>query len=136
MRYIDYQYYISEFGGSSIPEEDFDYLAAAASSIIDLLVSSPLSFVTEDIKRAAAYETELLFAQGGIDAISGLASVTSGIDEKLGDYFIGTPYVSNEKRCYSIGGIPVSGLTLYILKKGGYMSRCVYTEVKDEQLLI
>ncbi|MBQ7125115.1 MAG: hypothetical protein IJO00_01995, partial [Clostridia bacterium] len=111
-------------------------LAAAASTIIDLLVSSPITVVTEDIKRATAYEAELLFAQGGIDAISGLASVTSGIDEKLGDYFIGTPYVSNEKRCYSIGGVPVSGLTLFILKKGGYMSRCIYTEVKNEQLLI
>ena len=63
-----------------------------------------------------------------VHAIAGLAAVTSGIDEKLGDYSIGTPYVSNQKRCFSIGGVPVSGMTVAILKKEGLMSRCVYTE--------
>ena len=63
-----------------------------------------------------------------MDALAGLATVTSGIDEKLGDYSIGTPYVANEKRCYSIGGIPVSGLTIAILRREGLMSRCVYGE--------
>ncbi len=128
MSYIDYEYYISGFGGNLIPEEDFDYLASAASSVINLLVTVPVSAVTDDIRRAASYQAELLFAQGGIDALSGLATVTSGIDERLGDYSIGTPYVSNEKRCYSIGGIPVSGITLSILKKSGYMSRCIFAE--------
>ena len=128
MSYIDYAYYTSDFGGSAIPEEEFDYLASAASLILDLLVMTPIEAVSDPIRRAAAYEAEILFAQGGIDALGGLASVTSGIDEKLGDYSIGTPYVSNEKRCYSIGGIPVSGITLAILKKEGYMNRCIYLE--------
>lgn len=126
MTYLCYEYYITVFGGSVIPEKDFDHLAADASTIIDLLVTSPITTVTEGIRRAAAYEAETLYAQGGIDATSGLAAATSGIDEKLGDYSIGTPYVSNEKRCYSIGGVPVSGLTLAILKKEGFMTRCIY----------
>ncbi len=128
MNYISYEYYISGFGGSIVPEEDFEYLSSAAKTIIDLLVSKPITDVTDDIRRAAAYQVELLYVQGGFDALGGLAYVTSGVDEKLGDYSIGTPYVSNEKRCYSVGGIPVSGLTVFILKKCGLMSRCVYAE--------
>ncbi len=128
MKYICYDYYVSGFGGSAIPEEEFEYVASAASSIVDLLVSSPISLITDKIRLAVAYEAETLYAQGGIDAIAGLAAVTSGIDEKLGDYSIGTPYVSNQKRCFSIGGVPVSGMTVAILKKEGLMSRCVYTE--------
>lgn len=128
MKYISYDYYISHYGGSMIPEEEFSYIASAASTVVDLLVSSPISVITEKIRLAVAYEAETLFAQGGIDALSGLAAVTSGIDEKLGDYSIGTPYVSNQKRCFSIGGVPVSGMTVAILKKEGLMSRCVFAE--------
>ena len=128
MSYLSYEAYVSGFGGRTVPEEDFDYLANAASAIVDLLVTRPIVTVTDKIRLAVAYEVELLFAQGGIDALSGLATVTSGIDEKLGDYTIGTPYVANEKRCYSIGGIPVSGLTVSILRREGLMSRCVWRE--------
>lgn len=127
MKYISYDYYVSTFEGSIIPLEEFSYLAAAASTVVDLLVSSPIKNVTDKIRLAVAYEAETLYSQGGSDALSGLAAVTSGIDEKLGDYSIGTPYVSNEKRCYSIGGVPVSGMTIALLKSAGLMSRCVYT---------
>ncbi len=128
MKYISYDYYVSAFGGSMIPDEEFDYIASAASTVVDMLVSSPVSVITDKIRLAVAYEAETLYAQGGVDAVSGLAAVTSGIDEKLGDYSIGTPYVSNQKRCFSIGGVPVSGMTVAILKKEGLMSRCVYAE--------
>lgn len=128
MKYISYDYYISRFGGSAIPEEEFDYIASASSTVVDMLVSAPISIITDKIRLAVAYEAETLFAQGGVDSLSGLAAVTSGIDEKLGDYSIGTPYVSNQKRCFSIGGVPVSGLTVAILKSEGLMSRCVYAE--------
>lgn len=128
MQYICYDYYVSHFGGSAIPEAEFDYLASAASTVIDILVTSPIREITNNVRLAAIYEAETLFAQGGVDAIGGLAAITSGIDERIGDYSIGTPYVSNEKRCYSVGGVPVSGLTLALLKKEGLMSRCVYEE--------
>lgn len=128
MKYISYDYYITRYCGSMIPEEEFAYVASAASTVVDLLVSAPISVITDKIRLAVAYEAETLFAQGGIDAVSGLAAVTSGIDEKLGDYSIGTPYVSNQKRCFSIGGVPVSGMTVAILKNEGLMSRCFYTE--------
>ncbi len=128
--YICYEYYVSCFGGQLVPESEFKILSAASSAIIDLLVTTPITKVTDDIRRAAAYQVETLYSQGGSDALGGLASVTSGIDEKLGDYSIGTPYVANEKRCYSIGGIPVSGITVNILKKCGLMSRCIY--IKEE----
>ncbi len=128
MNYLSYETYVSGFGGSAVPEEEFDYLASAASAVVDLLVSRPLAAVTDRIRLAVAYQVEVLYAQGGIDALGGLATVTSGIDEKLGDYSIGTPYVANEKRCYSIGGIPVSGMTVAILRREGLMSRCIYGE--------
>lgn len=128
MRYLSYEEYVAGFHGSAVPEEEFAYLANAASAIVDLLVSRPIAHVNDRIRLATAYQVELLFAQGGIDALAGLATVTSGIDEKLGDYSIGTPYVANEKRCYSIGGIPVSGLTVSILRREGLMSRCVCEE--------
>ena len=128
MKYISYDYYVSCFGGSTIPDEDFAYIASAASTVVDMLVSSPISVITDKIRLAVAYEAETLYAQGGVDAVSGLAAVTSGVDEKLGDYSLGTPYVSNQKRCFSIGGVPVSGMTVAILKKEGLMSRCIYTE--------
>ena len=128
MAYLSYEEYVAGFHGSAVPEEEFEYLANAASAIIDLLVTRPVPEASCAIQLAAAYQVELLFAQGGMDALAGLATVTSGIDEKLGDYSIGTPYVAHEKRCYSIGGIPVSGLTGAILRREGLMSRCVYGE--------
>ena len=128
MKYISYDYYISGFGGSLIPDEEFAYVASAAATVVDLLVSSPITVVTDKVRLAVAYEAETLYAQGGVDSIAGLAAVTSGIDERLGDYAIGTPYVSNQKRCFSIGGVPVSGMTVALLKKEGLMSRCIYTE--------
>lgn len=128
MKYISYDYYVSSFGGSLIPDEEFNYIASAASTVVDMLVSSPISLITDKIRLAVAYQAETLYSQGGVDALSGLAAVTSGIDEKLGDYSIGTPYVSNQKRCFSIGGVPVSGMTVAILKNEGLMSRCVYAE--------
>ncbi len=130
MMYISYEYYVSRFCGTAIPDEEFAYIASAASTVVDMLVSSPISVISDKIRLAVAYEAETLYAQGGIDALSGLAAVTSGIDEKLGDYSIGTPYVSNQKRCFSIGGVPVSGMTVAILKNEGLMSRCVYAEDK------
>ena len=128
MNYLSYETYVSGFGGSAVPEEEFDYLASAASAIVDLLVSRPRAAVTDSVRLAVAYQVEVLYAQGGIDALGGLATVTSGIDERLGDYSIGTPYVANERRCYSIGGIPVSGMTVAILRREGLMGRCVYGE--------
>ena len=128
MRYVDYDTYVVTFGGFSVPRSEFDFLSLAASAIVDLLVTRPIETVTDTIRLATAYEVETLYAQGGPDALAGLATVTSGITEKLGDYSISTPYVSNEKRCYSIGGIPVSGVTLFLLKKEGLMKRNVYEE--------
>ena len=128
MKYICYEYYVSKFRGSLVPEDEFGYLAEAAENVIDILVTTPITKVTENVKRAVAYELETLFSQGGTDALTGLATITSGIDEKLGDYSLGTPYVSNDKRIYSIGGVPVAGLTLALLKKEGLMGRCIYAE--------
>ena len=36
MKYITYDYYVSRFLGTTIPEEEFDYLATAASTVVAL----------------------------------------------------------------------------------------------------
>ena len=48
--YINYEYYVSGFGGSLIPESEFDALASAATDIIGILVSRPVSTVTDSIR--------------------------------------------------------------------------------------
>lgn len=127
--YICYEYYISSFGGTTVPENEFDALCRAASTIVDLLVSKPICTVSKIIKDAVAYQVDTLYIQGGVDALSGFASIASGIDEKVGDFSLGTPYVSNEKRIYSMGGVPISGMTLSLLRKANLMGRCIYEEV-------
>ena len=42
MRYICYEEYITGYGGNAVPEDEFDYLADAASDIIDVLVTHPI----------------------------------------------------------------------------------------------
>ena len=51
MKYICYEYYVSNFGGSLVPEDEFGYLAEAAENVIDILVTSPISKVTENVKE-------------------------------------------------------------------------------------
>lgn len=134
MVYIDSEFYTETFKGRDIPASDFDRLAEAASEAIYAVCRvkpDDEMILTEDFKKAVCYETELLYEQGGIDAITGLSvSAAAGGSESLGDYSVAAG--SSQKGVATLsGGIPVSPVALQILKRLGLMSRWAYSGFFD-----
>lgn len=129
MVYIDQEFYRAEFRGADIPTDEFDRLASAASELVyDICRIKPVPNIVQstDFKTAVAYQAETLYANGGIDALSGLsASVLAGGSESLGDYSVSTGNAENGVATL-YRGIPVAPLTLSILRRLGLMSRWVY----------
>ncbi len=134
MAYIDSTYYSQTFGGSVIPASDFPRMAEIASDIVDCLCAYKIPdamLTNEKFLRAVCYQTELVYAQGGVDAISGMSEASqSGGSESLGDYSVsgGSGYSSTntDSQISMIYGIPVSPLTLMILTRLGLRSAWVY----------
>ena len=125
MAYIDYPFYTNIFGGREIPQEEFDALAEAATELLRGVCSRPFPPDSDAVRRAVAYQTELLYCQGGRDAISGL-SLSGGVSERLGDYTVGLSSYGSQRQCVPIAeGIPVSGIAILILRRAGLMSRVV-----------
>ena len=131
MSYIDFSYYNEIFSGSVIPENEFAALAAAASDVIDALVSKAVPKEVPDcIKKATAYQAEMLFSHGSADALAGITVALGGFNEKVGDYSIGNNRLNTAgARIPSIGGIPVSGIAVAILRKNGYLSRLANSDI-------
>ena len=129
MAYIDRTFYDVAFKGTEIPDADFDRLAEIASDIVyDVCILKPNAedLIDDTFKKAVAYQVEMLFQQGGVDAIVGFseASQTAG-SESLGDYSISSG--STERECVVMSdGIPVSSMTLMILRRLGLMTRWAY----------
>ncbi len=128
MAYIDAAYYNEMFHGAKIPDEDFDRLATAASDIIDSLVVRRIVEVTDGVKNAVAYQVEMLYQQGGLESITGNASGAFE-SESLGDYSVSTGTRNTEsasKSTVMLNGIPVSTITISLLRREGLMGRCFY----------
>ena len=130
MNYIDSAFYAGTFKGREIPDSDFDRLAEAASEAIYAacrIKPDDAMIVNEEFKRAVCYEAELLYEQGGLDAIMGLSvSAAAGGSEHLGDYSVSAG--SSQKGVATlVGGVPVSPVALQILKRLGLMSRWAYS---------
>ncbi len=128
MSVIDYSYYKNTFGGSVVPEKELPYLQGVAFDLLCAIAyKAPSAPLSENIKRAVAYQTELLFLQGGAAAIAGLAISTSGLNQKVGDRSIGSNYnslASNKQSTYC--GIPISGLAISLLRAEGLMKKCIF----------
>lgn len=122
--YCDYEYYIGAFTGSDMTQIDFVPLARAATDLIDGIVTVPIpDKITDEIRRAAAYQIELLHQQGGVDAITGFA-VNGGVSESLGGYSVGGGGASaTQQHAPTVGGIPVSPVTIMLLRKAGHLQR-------------
>lgn len=119
MSYIDHAYYKDTFKGNDIPDGEFDRLADIASDLIDSIVQMPIPDpVSAEVKKATAYETEMLYENGGIDAVAGNFEVGGSIS--VGGYSVSSPSVS---KILSKNGIPVSSLAISQLKKAGLMCR-------------
>lgn len=130
MTYIDSSFYTNTFKGQEIPGDEFDRLAEAASEAIYAacrMKPDENMVTTEDFKKAVCYEVELLYEQGGLDAITGLSVAAGGSDsESLGDYSV-TASKSRRGVATLAGGISVSPVALQILKRLGLMSRWAYS---------
>ena len=126
MPYINYSYYTETFGGTAIPESEFNRLAQMASDIIDDVVYIPIETVTDNVMRATAYELELVYAQGGTNAITGFSASQIGY-ESLGDYSLTAGASSSDNgsanNTLTLHGIPVSQLAISLLRKDGLMNR-------------
>lgn len=135
MSYITKGFYENIFGGTDIPDGEFNRLADIASEIIyDVCLIKPSEELLEDetFQKAVCYQTEMLYMQGGIDAIVGFSeSSQSSGSESLGDYSVGGVNSSSQAKIDTIGGIPVSKLAIGILRRLGLMSRWVYAEFHD-----
>ena len=130
MSYIDKSFYDDIFCGTPIEEDSlFNRLADISSDVIYgvcNLEPSQADTETETFKKAVAYEVEMLYKQGGIDAISGFAeSSLTGVSEHLGDYSIsgGTP---SHAAVNTFEGIPVSSMAIMMLRRMGLMCRWAY----------
>lgn len=130
MAYLTKQYYVETFHGQTVPDDQFDRLADMASDVIDAIVLVPIDAEKHDmqkIAKAAAYEMEYLYQEGGLDAITGKA--TSGMvqSEKLDEYSISESQSDTTKQqTLTVNGIPISALAVAILRGLGLMCRWWY----------
>lgn len=129
MAYIDRAFYNDTFHGTEIPEDEFDRLADIASDVVyGICIIKPEAgdLIDETFKKAVAYQVELLYRQGGIDAVVGFSEASySGGSESLGDYSISEGNARQEA-VKTYNGIPVSSMTLMLLRRLGLMARWAY----------
>lgn len=136
MNYITASYYSDTFHGTEIPSSDFNRLAEAASeTIYSVCLVKPSACETRnaEFKKAVCYQTEMLYQQGGIDAITGFSAASAaGGSESLGDYSVSSGS-AGKAVATAEGGVPVSPLALQILKRLGLMSRWAYAGCFDHR---
>ena len=127
MAYIDKEYYDSVFKGIEIPEGEFERLADIASDVISEVSIQEITdedAITNEVKKATAYEVEFLYEYGGLDAILGYANI-GGESESLGDYSVSSGS-QVQKPVQTIGGIPVSTMAIVQLRKAGLMKSWLF----------
>jgi hypothetical protein len=130
MTYIDRKFYTEIFQGQEIPAPEFDRIAEAASEVIYAacrVKPTDTDIEKDDFKQAVAYQAEMLYVQGGIDALCGISTASGAIgSESLGDYSVSAG--SSKKGVATLdGNIPVSSMALAVLRRLGLMSRWAYS---------
>nr|DAG37930.1 MAG TPA: Head Tail Connector Protein [Caudoviricetes sp.] len=91
MRYADYTYYVETYGGSMIPERDFQYYAARASEYIDqqtfdrLTKGVPQEFA-DKVSSCCCEAAEKLYCFSASASGGGAGSDVSS--EKIGQYSV------------------------------------------------
>lgn len=139
MAFIDQTYYSQVFHGADIPSGEFARYADDASEIIRSIVQKSISAeeaASDEIKRATCYQVEMMFAAGGIQKIEDSAVNGAIASETLDDYSVHRSQESNDSQSvrvhHSIGGFPVSPMSVMILKRAGFMKRWAFSEVPSE----
>lgn len=129
MAYITEDYYRNTFGGREVLSSEFSRIADIASELVyDICRVKPSedNIVSEEFKKAVAYEVELLYEQGGVDAILGMSEAAlEGSSESLGDYSI-TSANGAQRVITTPEGIPISPMSIMLLRRMGLMSKWAY----------
>lgn len=129
MAYIDKTFYDETFHGTEIPDEEFDRLADIASDLVyGICIVKPEAedLIDATFQKAVAYQVELLYKQGGVDAVVGFSEASySGGSESLGDYSV-SDSSARQEAVMTYNGIPVSQMTLMLLRQLGLMTRWAY----------
>ena len=90
MNYIDYQYYYVTFGGTLIPQEDFNKIATEASNKVrNAIMNKDITGFETEVKTATCLVAECLYNQTlKKNKINNVISGTDSIvtSEKVGDY--------------------------------------------------
>jgi len=136
MAYIDKNYYDTTFKGEAIEDALFNRLADIASEIVyGVCIIKPEGddLIDETFKKAVAYQVEMLYQQGGIDAVTGFSEASmAGGSESLGDYSVSEGSGSGSTaKVQTFEGVPVSSVTIMLLKRLGLMRRWVYSRWCD-----
>lgn len=129
MTYLTPQEYKDMKGVAKVPDNQLPDLLELASDLVDSIVQCPVPTpITEDIRKAVAYQVSMLFAQGGIGATLGFSSENfSG--ESLGDYSYSKGSGGSGgggSSTPSFSGIPIAPLTINFLRKAGLLRRWVH----------
>lgn len=126
-------FYNDVFCGTEIPYAEFSRIEAIARDVIyDVCNKKPTDeqMQTAEYQKAICYEMEMLYQQGGIDAIVGFAEGLNGItSESLGGYSV-SGGANGKEAMLAKGGIPASSLAIAQLRRLGLMSRWLYSGVK------
>ena len=101
MMYADFAYYSGNYGGSLIPENDFDHYSAKASDRIDAVTFGRLENgipdeFSEKVKRCTCELAEIIYIYSTISKSSVSAENSSISSEKIGEYSV--QYTSSADR--------------------------------------
>jgi hypothetical protein len=127
MAYITAEYYSGTFHGHAIPSGEFDRIEADTETIIDGIVQIPVTDAdkaADKFKKAVGYQMETLYVAGGMDAINAKVANGEKTNERLDDYSVTRQRVAEYP---TVDGMPVSPMTINLLRQLGYLKRWVYS---------
>ena len=128
MAYVTAEYYSTTFHGHEIPGAEFSRVEADAADIIDGIVQVPISeedAALDKLKRAVCYQIETLAVSGGAEALIDKAVNGMKTSERIDDYSVSRQKVAAYP---TVDGVPVSPLTINLLRQLGKLKRWVYSE--------
>ena len=126
MAFIDHGYYMGDYKGSPIPEEEFEQFAKRACDIIEALTAGKASGAVKKengkataAKKAACAQTEMLYSLGGKEYLGAMGTEISR--EEIGNASVSYRHKSG----LSYLGIPISGLAMMFLTDAGLIQRAI-----------
>lgn len=126
MAFIDHGYYMGEYKGSPISEEEFEQFAERACDIIEALTAGKASGAVKKengkataAKKAACAQTEMLYSLGGKEYLGAMGTEISR--EEIGNASVSYRHKSG----LSYLGIPISGLAMMFLTDAGLIQRAI-----------